>query len=91
MDTGTKKDDLLRLTKENNRILRGMRRGARLRTFMRIVMFLVIIALAIVGYRFARPYIGQAQDAYNQVRDGVNDINETRNSIGDIFGGGDDE
>lgn len=62
------------LAKENNQILRGMRRKERMETFFRILR-LVFIALVLVAlYYFAQPYIAQMQDVIEVYRDGIENI-----------------
>lgn len=56
----------LRISEENNKILRGMRRAGRLATGFRIFYWLVIIGLGFGTYYFIEPYVKQFNTVYSQ-------------------------
>lgn len=59
----------LRLTKENNKLLKKMRRTELFGMWMRILFFLVIIGVPLVVYRYyVAPYIEDFSQAYQDFR-----------------------
>lgn len=56
----------LRISEENNKILKGMRRAGRLATGFRIFYWLVIIGLGFGAYYFIEPYVKQLNSVYSQ-------------------------
>ena len=56
----------LKISEENNRILKGMRRASRLGTAFRIFYWLVIIGLGFGTYYFIEPYVKQFNSVYSQ-------------------------
>lgn len=52
----------LRLSEENNRILRNMERAARWATLWGFIKLLIIVIPLVIGYIFLQPYFGPARD-----------------------------
>jgi hypothetical protein len=66
----------LELSKENNQILRRMRRSAAWGTFFRIVWLAVVIGVPIfVYYYFLVPYYEGFRESYDRFEEQVGDIN----------------
>ncbi len=77
----------LALTKDNNRLLRKIRRNAVIGGIFKLVWFAVIIGLPVVLYYYVlQPYISQVTDTYAQIGGGIEDIKNT--PIIDFFLGG---
>ncbi len=74
-----------KLAEENNSMLRSMRRSNRLSTAMRVLYWVVILALSFGAYYFIQPYINATMDAYNQLSGSIkgveNNINSAQNAI----------
>lgn len=51
----------LKLSEENNSILRSMRRSNRVSMFLRIIYWLIIIGLSVGAYYFIQPYVSVLQ------------------------------
>lgn len=64
----------LRISEENNKILKGMRRAGRLGTAFRIFYWLVIIGLGFGAYYFIEPYVKHFNSVYTQFNDTVKNI-----------------
>jgi hypothetical protein len=64
-------EKLLRLTEENNNMLRQMRRRARWGTIFRIIYWVLIIGLSVGAFYFIQPYInglvGNISEVQSQV------------------------
>lgn len=56
----------LRISEENNKILKGMRRSNRLATIFKVFYWLVIIGLGFGAYYFIEPYVDQFKTVYTQ-------------------------
>lgn len=56
----------LKISEENNRILKSMRRAGRLGTAFRIFYWLMIIGLGFGTYYFIEPYMKQFNTVYSQ-------------------------
>jgi len=61
----------LRISEENNKILKNMRRAGRLGTAFRIFYWLVIIGLGFGAYYFIEPYVKQFNVVYTQFNNTV--------------------
>lgn len=62
------------LTKENNKILRGIRRSNRFSAFFRIVYWVLIIGSAIGAYYYIQPYINAVSEAYVQMKQNIETV-----------------
>jgi len=58
-------EETAELAKENNQMLRSMRRSMRWSQIMNTVYWLFIIGTAIGAFYFLQPYIAQLESAYN--------------------------
>lgn len=61
--------------KENNRILKNLRRSARWNRFWRIVYWLAIVAAAVGLYYYLRPFLAPLLEVYENL-DGLKGLNE---------------
>ena len=57
----------LELAEENNHILKGIRRSNRISTIWNIIYILFIIGGGFVAFNYFKPYLTQAENAYNSV------------------------
>ncbi|MCH8049946.1 hypothetical protein IIB51_00855 [Patescibacteria group bacterium] len=65
----------LDLTRENNVLLRKMRRMAIYGNIIKVVWLAIIIGLPVyIYYAFLQPYVGQALEIYSGVETGVGGI-----------------
>ncbi len=62
------------LTEENNRILHGMRRTARLVGIGRLIYWIILIGVSIGAYYYIQPYLEQLFAAYSNLQHGANSI-----------------
>jgi predicted negative regulator of RcsB-dependent stress response len=51
--------ELLELTRENNRILKSLRRIHRWNVFFRVVYWIIIVGIAVGAFYFLQPYVDQ--------------------------------
>lgn len=66
--------ELLELTRENHKILRGMQRSARIGTFFRVIYWAIIIGSLYGTYYFLQPYVNQLLDLYSQVNASIKNV-----------------
>ena len=57
----------IKLAEENNKILRGIRRGARWSSFFRIIYWLLIIGSVIVSYYYLKPYFDTIKEISSKI------------------------
>lgn len=67
-----KLDQLLELTKENNRILRSMHRRMLWSQVFSYIYWLIILGSIGWSYYFLQPYISQYLDAYKTIMQSLN-------------------
>ena len=62
----------LRLSEENNRILRKMQRAARWAILWGFIKVAIIIVPLVAGYLYLEPYLNQALENFNNVKELLN-------------------
>lgn len=70
----------LRLAKENNRMLTKMYKFQRWQKASKVLYWIVLAAIALGAYYYAKPYIDNIFTAYSSIR-------ETFTELQDTFGG----
>jgi hypothetical protein len=68
-------EDNLRLSEENNKLLRSLHRSMRVRRVLSIVYWVFIIGSAIGAYYFIEPYVGQVKGIYDGASSDFGTIN----------------
>ncbi|OHA89904.1 MAG: hypothetical protein A2832_02090 [Candidatus Zambryskibacteria bacterium RIFCSPHIGHO2_01_FULL_44_22b] len=59
----------LKLSEENNKILRGIQSAQKRATIYGFIKLIIIIVPLVAGYLFIQPYLDQALDGYNGVQE----------------------
>lgn len=72
------------LTRENNKILKSMRRGARFASFLRFIYWAVILGGAVASYYFIQPYLNAVINGYNEIQKGVSNVKSVSDKIPSI-------
>ena len=85
MQEGDTLQEILELTKENNKILRSLRSAGRWDRFKRTVYLIILAGLAIFGYYYIQPYIETISDAYVQIQGSMQDIQNAGNQIEELM------
>ena len=67
-------DELLKLTKENNEILRGMRSSQRWTNFFNYIYYALIIGSFLGAYYYLQPFVDQAMQSLQGVASGIQDV-----------------
>ena len=62
----------LKLSEENNQILRKMQRAARWAVLWGFIKVAIIIVPLIIGYLYLQPFLNQALENYNSVKELLN-------------------
>jgi len=58
----------LKLSEENNKILRRLQRHARLDFFWSVIKILVVVVPLIIGYLYLEPYLGTIEESFNTIK-----------------------
>lgn len=74
-------EEVLRLTRQNHRILRQQHRARKLESLRGILRLLVFLAILIIGFILAKPYIDGAKRIYQSVADKVETVSNAAQSI----------
>ncbi len=78
MDPESKKllEESLKLGEENNRLLKSLHRSMRIRRFVSIIYWFIIIGSAFGAYYFVQPYIDQVVETYGGAKSNLEGLNE---------------
>jgi hypothetical protein len=71
----------IKISEENNRILKSMRRSARFASFLRIVYWVIILGSAFGTYYFLKPYINAVADSYNSMKSSIETVKNATNKL----------
>lgn len=74
----------IKLSEENNKMLRGIRRNARLASFLRAFYWLLVIGAAFGTYYFVQPYLDAVLKGYNEMQKGVEKVNNITAQFPDL-------
>ncbi len=73
----------LQLSKENNKLLKKIRRGSVMSFWFRILFFVLVTGGAYYTYQtYLRGYLEQVISAYNEIQKGVEQVQELPKKIG---------
>ena len=64
----------LKLSEENNKILRKMQRAAQWAILWGFIKFAIIVGPLIIGYLYLQPYLSRAAENYSSIRELLNTI-----------------
>ncbi len=76
-----KLSEILELTEENNRILRGLRLDSRISRTWTIIKFLIIVLPLVYAYFYFLPHFGQIMKAYQDLVSQVETIQNVQSNI----------
>ena len=76
--------DTYELSKENNVILKKMRRSALISSSFRVIYILIILGLTYGSYVLIQPYIDQMRGLYGSVQDTVGQVQGVGGSLGGL-------
>jgi hypothetical protein len=74
-------EETAKLTKENNKILRGMARAAWWARFFSILRWFIIIALTLGAYYYLEPYLKTLLNLYSSLGSNIPNINELQEAL----------
>ena len=69
-------EETARLVKENHKILKGIRRSARIDSFLRIIYWLIILGSAFGTYYFLQPYVNVIVKSYNGMQQNLQSVKD---------------
>jgi hypothetical protein len=67
-------EESVELSKENNEILRSMRRSQRIGNIMSFLYWVFIIGTAFGAYYFLQPYVDQIMEVYGGAKNAINQV-----------------
>jgi cytoskeletal protein RodZ len=70
--------DTLDLSRENNEILRKMRRGQFVANIIHSLKWIVLIIITIWSWLLIQPYFERMMDMYSQVQEATQSVNELK-------------
>jgi hypothetical protein len=73
-DIERKIDQLTRLTEENNKLLKKVRRVQKWAQISSFIRYLVVIGIALGTFYFLKPYYDQVMDLYNRGTAQINSL-----------------
>lgn len=76
------------LAQENNRMLRGIQRRNRLRSFFRFLILFVFVSFVYLVYSFFQPVFQEISEGYQGIRESVQDIQSQIDVLRGFFGAG---
>jgi len=71
----------IKLAEENNKLLRSMRRSARVSSFLRILYWIIILGSAFGVYYYTQPYIEAIIKSYNGMQENIENIKGITNKL----------
>lgn len=71
----------IKLAEENNKMLRGLRRRARISSFLRIVYWMIILGITFGAYYFIEPYVNSMVKSYNDIKSNVENVKNVTTNI----------
>ena len=75
--------------KENNTLLKKVHRSLVVSRTIKIVYWTIIIGVAIGAFYFLQPYVDSIQEAYDDIRGGISELQNGTEGFRNLFGGGD--
>ncbi len=79
MDNDTK--EILKIVRENNKILRGMRSGQRWSSFFQWIYWFVIIGSVLGAYYYVQPMLEPLIGAYDSIVDNIDSVKGSLNDV----------
>lgn len=70
----------LRISRENNDLLRKLNRARVIGIITKTTYFIFIVVAVIAGWYVVAPYLDTAQEAYKGIQSGLDSVTETRNN-----------
>ena len=67
----------LELSRENNSILKSMRSSQRWASFMRVIYWILIIAVSYGAYKYTEPYLTKAMQIFQTAQTDLNSLKST--------------
>ena len=67
-------NELLELTKENNKILKSLRAHNRWASFSHMIYWLIIIGTSVITYYYIQPYLVTLLKIYDQIQNTLGSI-----------------
>jgi hypothetical protein len=77
-------EDLAKITKDNNTVLRRIQQQGRLSLFVNILYWMVIIGSMFGAYYYLQPFIGTFKDKYDQLINIPQKIQQITTQPGDV-------
>lgn len=83
-------EESLRLSRENNELIRKLYSGYRWGRLFRVAYWVIIVGVAIGAFYFIQPFIERLSQAAEQIHEGVNSSKDAIETFKGYFGGGEE-
>ncbi len=77
----------IKISEENNKMLRGIRRNARLSVFLRLLYWVIIIGTAFGFYYYTKPFIEPIIKGYANMKENIEILKNTTDQLPTWLGG----
>ncbi len=84
-------EEIREMTEENNKMLRSLRRTARVGAFFKFFYWMVILGAGIGAFYYIQPYLEELQKVYSNILDAQKKVQEIPKSFSDFFKGNKEE
>ncbi len=74
-------DELETVSQENNEILKGIRRSARIQRVLSIIKWVMIVIFAMAGYYVLQPFVDSARKTYEALQSGVTEAQQVKGNL----------
>lgn len=81
MDQEKQLQEILELSRENNRLLKGVHRRARWGMFFWILRWAIVLGIIFGAYYYVEPFVQSASDTYHKTTDSIRRLQVTGDSI----------
>ncbi len=68
-------EELLEIEKENNKLLKKLWRNVRVGRLMKLLYWIVILAITLGAYYYVQPYIDKFIEAYTNIKGATQNLN----------------
>lgn len=79
-----KLEEILFLSRENNAIIKKMRRLQKIQNTFRIIYWITIIAIALGAYYFFQPILDSFFREFDSIKQVINNLSNKANSLPDV-------
>lgn len=80
-------EEIYKLTKENNKMLHRIQSSRRWSKFGRVLYWMALIVVTVIGYYYLEPYLKTLQETYQTLQQSVSDMKAAGDTVSEAFKG----